>query len=646
MQSMKHHDPAAPLTLRFPVKKTGLYTIRHILDESKLEVRPKKSEAVVVQCPQARVLPTNANKCRGDLSDIGFEVIGTPPLRVKYRKVVNANVIESSFQSIQPDDFVSPYGRQQQALVTKDELSDASWARPRRVVVPVNETLASSGAYWYAVDQVQDAMGNVVSYEAQLDDYEHGKGKVTKSQQIFTVHDRPLVSLRGFGQTPSGCDPQHPLKVARGEKELLPVKFSSIGGAPILDTSHTIEYQFTPQDALLSDGEHNIDATTIVPVIFKSPDERFTISESGLYSLISVSTSFCAGEVREPASCMLQNPPMPEIDIQMAEIKDKCQESPVGYRASFNLVGSPPFTVDYTISKKGARGVEHKTYKINGLRGQLELQPTDAGKYTYKFNQISDRYYKAIKLGQEFDQEVKPAASAYFEVKSLGQPLCLNEKASFPVRLIGDGPWNLKYEIVLPGGRRIKKQEENIAEDRFTIETDSLEVGGDYTISVTSVQAGGCAEDLKEEANFSVRYQKPRAGFGPVDGKRKVHTLEGKTLGLPIRLTGERPWTLELRDGSGHTAKQVVLNENSKVEASSRGTYEILAIDDKYCPGEVDEETSKFSVDWIERPAVRILDDPSISLDGRKHVKEAVCEGYEDSIEVVFSGKCLFWTGR
>jgi nucleoporin POM152 len=81
------------------------------------------------------------------------------------------------------------------------------------------------------------------------------------------------------------------------------------------------------------------------------------------------------------------------------------------------------------------------------------------------------------------------------------------------------------------------------------------------------------------------------------------------------------------------------MNENSKIEASSRGAYEILAVNDRHCPGEVDEEASKFSVEWIERPAVRILDDPTITLDGKKHVKEAVCEGYEDSIEVVFSGE-------
>ena len=59
LQKHKHHDPSNPLTLSYPVKKTGLYTIQKIIDESKLEVRPQQSEAVVVQCPQARVIPTD-----------------------------------------------------------------------------------------------------------------------------------------------------------------------------------------------------------------------------------------------------------------------------------------------------------------------------------------------------------------------------------------------------------------------------------------------------------------------------------------------------------------------------------------------------------------------------------------------------------
>ena len=640
LSHLKHHSPSQPLTLKFPVKKTGLYTIRQIIDESKLEVRPKRSEAVVVQCPQARVLPTNGNKCRGDLSDIGFEVIGTPPLRVKYRKVVGSTVTESSFQSIQPDDFTSPLARQQQALATKADLNDASWARPRRIVVPVNETLATSGSYWYAVDEVQDAIGNTVSYEAQIEDYERGsKGKVPDTQQIFMVHDRPIVSLKGY-------DTQRPLKVAKGEPKVLPVTFSSYGSAPILDTGHTVEYEFTPQDGLLKDGEHNSAVSVRKSHSFKNSYEHFQISEAGLYSLVGVATPFCAGEVREPAAVLLQNPPMPEVDFARSDIKDKCHENTVGMRLALSLIGSPPFKIDWTEkTRRGRKQPRHMTF--DGLRGTIDLQPTEAGDYTWQFTQIHDKYYKAVNLpSTTFEMSVKPAASAKFKHAASKRPYCLNQRASFPVELHGDGPWNLKYELILPGGKRLKFVEENIESREFNIETDPLDVGGEYTVSLTSIQAGGCAEDLAEQNAFSVRYQKPRAGFGPLEGKRTINTLEGKKLGLPIRLTGEKPWTLHLRDGNGVIGKTTLHSENAKVEAASRGQYEILGVEDRECPGEVDEEARLFDVEWIERPGVKILEDPPISTDGRRYTKEAVCEGYEDSFEVVFNGLFILFSPR
>ena len=649
LSHLKHHSPSKPLTLKFPVKKTGLYTIRQIIDESKLEVRPKRSEAVVVQCPQAHVLPTKGNKCRNDLSDVGFEVIGTPPLRVEYRKVVGNSVANASFTSIQPDDFSSPLARYQQALATKDELSDASWARPRRIVVPVNETLSNSGTYWYAVDKVQDALGNTVSYKAQNnEDYELGKGKARNTQQLFMVHDRPVVSLRAHGERPSGCDTQHPLKVARGEKEALPIKFSSLSTAPILDTSHTLEYEFTPQVGLLKDGEHNAAVSKRLTHVFKNSDDQFLVGESGLYSLVGVSTPFCEGEVREPASCMLQNPPEPEIDFQKSDIKDKCHENSVGMRLALSLIGSPPFLLHYSQQKKGDRS-KSLTHKIDGLRGQIDLQPDDAGDYVWKFTQISDRYYKAVNLpSTTFEMSVKPAASAHFQKKDFSRPLCLNQRASVPVKLVGEGPWNLKYELILPGGRRLKYSEENIENEHFTIETEPLDVGGEYTVSLTSVQAGGCAEDLQAQVAFNVRYQKPRAGFGPVDGKRITHSLEDKQVDLPVRLTGERPWTVHYKNGNGAIEKKELRSENAQLNARFKGEYELLGVEDRECPGEVDLEANAFVVDWIERPGVKIQDEARISSDanGRKFTKEAVCEGYDDSFEVVFNGALTFADDR
>lgn len=638
VSEQKPRDASSPLLLRHAVKKAGYYTLQKIVDETKLEVRPRQSNVLVVTCPQARVLQTSANKCRGELSDIAFEVIGTPPLKVKYRKMVNDNPVEASFQSIQPDDFISPLSRQQQlaGTLTKVGELDTSWARAQRVVVPVNETLFQGGRWWYAVDEVQDALGNTLSYTANLDDYERPKAKATDQQQLFTVHERPRVSLRSYGER--GCDSQHPLKVAYGDKEKLPVKFESDGRGEILETAHTVGYLFTAEVDILSTGEHNPSSQETRKHDFKNTHDTLLISESGLYSLVSVATQFCTGEVMEPASCLLQNPPEPQVTIMHTNLTDKCAGNPVGLSLTMDFVGTPPFEVRYLIHKKGG-GNQLKTFSTSGHRAQLELTPPEAGHYMYTFTHINDRYYKAKSMDERIEQNVKPSASAHFETASPSGPLCLYEKASFGVRLGGEGPWILEYELVHNG--KGKKEKVDITDDYYTIATASLENGGDYSLSLISIEAGGCKEYSKEEVSFNVRHQRPKASFGVIDGKRNVQTLEGKQLRLPLRLTGERPWTIEYQnrdDPSGSVVKHTAFSENFMLEVNQRGRYELKSVRDSACPGVVDEDADSFTVDWIHRPTLLIADSPTVEFDRGKYIKKEVCEGDEDVVELAFTG--------
>jgi nucleoporin POM152 len=630
-------DASSPLLLHYPVKKSGQYMLQKIVDETKLEVRPRISNTVVVPCPSARILQTSGNKCRGELSNISFEVIGTPPLKVKYRKLVNDIAVESSFQSIQPDDFISPFARNPGTL-TKLGDSDVSWARAQRIVVPVSETLFNSGRWWYGIDEVQDAMGNVLNYKANVDDYDQPRAKTTEQQQLFSVHERPRVSLRGYGER--GCDPQHPLRVAKGDKDKLPIKFDSDGKGEIVETAHTVEYLFTPQDAILSTGEHNPEQQQTHTHVFKNSHDSLLIGESGLYSLTSVTTPFCAGDVMEPASCLLQNPPEPAVSFVATNLTDRCAGNPVGLSLTMDFVGTPPFEVNYLVRKRGFSRDEHKIFKIAGHRGQLELTPPEAGHYTYTFSHVNDRYYKAQKLDEIIQQTVKPSASAHFETSGPSGPLCLYGDASFSVRLGGEGPWNLEYELV-HNGQKTKKKVEGINEDRFVIKTDTLESGGDYSLSLTSVETGGCKEYSKEEVTFSVRHQRPKASFGVIDGKRSIHTLEGKQLKLPLRLTGERPWTFEYQNkdaASSPVVRHVAYSENFMLEIHERGTYELKSVRDSACPGVVDEEASQFKIEWIQRPTLLIADDPTVDKVHGKFVKKEICEGDEDFVELSFTG--------
>ncbi|KAF2399953.1 hypothetical protein EJ06DRAFT_549357 [Trichodelitschia bisporula] len=636
-------DPSSPVLLRYPVKKTGRYVFQKIIDESKLEVRPRPSEVMVVTCPQARVLPASANKCRGELSDISLEVYGTPPLQVKYRKMVNDNPVAASFQSIQPEDFVSPFTKKQSPLLTKSGEADFSWARAQKVVVPVSEQLFSSGRWSYAIEEVTDVLGNVVSYATHLDDLEKPKAKLPEVLQVFTVHERPRIYFSNkFAQ--GGCDQQHPLKVQKGDWKSLPILFDSNGKGTIQDTPHTVEYLFTPEASVLQNGEHNPEAQKLLKHDFKNNFDRLHVSESGLYSLKSVSTKFCSGEVVEPATCMLENPPEPEVAITATNITDKCAGNPVGLTLDMDFVGTPPFTLKYMVQKMGWKDPVWKTVEVSGLRGQVTLTPEEAGHYVYTFAVISDKYYDRLSIFERIEQTVKPTASAKIDPAGLPKSLCIHERAIFKVKFFGEGPWTLGYELVHSGSRKRQKIE-NIVDDLYTIRTDPLESGGEYTIALTSVKAAGCEVVLKEGFTFSVRHQRPKGGFAEIDGKRVISTLENKRVEIPMRLTGEAPWRIDYRntdDPDRGPLSYIASSANAVLPVPDRGTYQLINVRDVHCPGFVDENANRFTVNWIKRPELVLSETPTLELAHGKFTKKEVCEGDEDYLELAFNGSPPF----
>ncbi|KAF2768976.1 hypothetical protein EJ03DRAFT_327756 [Teratosphaeria nubilosa] len=619
--------PNEPKTLFYSVKKPGLYVLSKVIDESNLEVaRKRMAHTVVVPCPKANILPAKTARCRGDLSKIELEVTGTPPLRVKYRKAINQQAQDISFESIQPEDFLSPLGKVDfDNAVTIPTVVDTEWARSRVIKVPLSEGLTAAGRWVYSISEVQDGFGNKVPYsEAEVDRKAH------LSLSIM-VHELPQVNLQG-------CTPQKPLNVAIGQAAQLPVQLSSTGRGAIKDTPYHLQCLFSPQDDISATGEHRAEPE-LRKISVQDGDQKPQISQAGLYTLQSVSTDFCAGEVLEPASCLLQNPPQPQLSINSEEMFDKCAGKPIGLRVDLDLLGTPPFDVHYKVTRKGDRNHHVAHERINGLRGQIELMPRHAGEYTYDFTEISDSVYKSQKLGGlQLTQNVKPAASASIMGINDKKTACIDEKVTFDVGFQGEGPFALEWELV-HNGKRVTHQMPNITQDYTTIVTDELRDGGDYVLALKSVtDKAGCQEFLKDEGKITVRHQKPKVGFGHVDNRRSIKTLEGTSAQLPLRLAGERPWTIAYRDASGREHTMKVSQPNDRITASQEGAYELVNVRDNFCPGVVDEASKDFNVSYIPRPQMRIPESGIAERSGQKLSRQAVCEGDEDAIEVLFKG--------
>lgn len=640
-RSASHPPSNEPLLLRYPAKKTGRYLLAKVMDESKLEVQRKRAgDTIVVSCPQAVIRSKHSDTCKGDLSNIDLEVTGTPPMRIKYRKITNQREQEAHFQSIQPDDFVSPLIQQSSDSLAIRNTKDISWARAQTVTVPLREHMGESGKWVYSMDEVEDAFGNIVSYtERQHDDQDKPSAKAPHLHQVVTVHERPLVVMRG-------CNSQHPLKVAKGHNIALPVDYSSTsnkGSGGFLDTTYNLEYLFTPEASLLPNGDHS-DAAQTKSIAIKNRAQKPSVQHAGLYTLSSVSTEFCSGEVMEPASCLLQNPAEPSLRIDKEEIFDKCANKPIGLRVDFHLTGTPPFNIQYRITRKDSPHQITHTEKVNGLRGQIELTPPAAGHYTYQFFEISDDVYKGYSLKGDdmvIEQDVKPSASANFKEAQPSRKVCIDQPVSFDIKLRGEGPFTVEYELVR-GSSRKRQIRSDITSDEFTINTDPLTKGGDYTLALASVtDRMGCKEFLKEEAKINVRHQRPKVAFGQIEGTRSIKTLQGKRMQLPLKLTGEAPWTVLYRNvrHAEQTHKIRVDKPNGDFPTSEEGTYELFEVHDAICPGAVDQNANKFSVEWIERPQLRIPETSYDRVENGKFIKNDVCEGEEDLVNVHFSGK-------
>ncbi|KAL3426183.1 hypothetical protein PVAG01_02974 [Phlyctema vagabunda] len=633
LASKSNGDPGMNV-LDFVVKKPGLYRLFKIIDQSKLEVQRRMSDTLVVTCPKAVVKSDVANKCIGDLSDLTIEVEGTPPLKIVYSRTVNKEDTSFHFQSIQPENFASPLlGTTSAGPLVVAGSQDVSWARPQKVVVRLNESMTTGGKWLYSIDEIHDATGNVANFSARGEDGEHIYPKDSSLEHGFVIHERPHVRL-------AGCDSRNPIMVANRKSASLPIKLGS-PGRTIDDASHIVTWKFSPLNSLTSSGDHG-EESTVQDFTAKNMQSKPYIREAGLYTLTGVKNNFCEGEVQEPASCLLINPPEPELTISAENIHDKCAGNSIGLLVDLNLIGTPPFTVRYDITTRGR--TQYEQVEVSGLRHQLELKPKDAGHFTYRFTSMDDHVYKAHPLTSSklmLEQDVKPPASASLKHQNTVISACIEEPVKMEVQLSGERPFALEYELIHDGKRK-KDRVTGIESDVYMIKTEPLINGGEYTLALVSVQdKTGCKIFLNGEAKVSVRRQRPRASFGQLDGKYQTLTVEGKKIPLPLRLTGVPPWSVRYRntnDEDSNIIEKTAQYNNDVINVDHSGQYEIVDVHDDQCPGTVDQKASKFLVDWLPRPQIKVANTAVTVPDGERYQKREVCEADVDTVEVNLTG--------
>lgn len=638
--------------LSLPVTEPGLYRLERVQDSSKLDVRLYRAQALVVVCPSATLviperLKHSPDRCTGDLDELSIRASGLPPLRIKYNRWIEGRERVSTIDSVKPSEYTSPLMvghneqvREQQSsqqVLSLAGVHDVLWARSRQVDVHLNASLATAGAWSYTIEEVEDACGNVVNFSTRSSKNRHSlkaieapglsETQISKSVEAptyhFRVHERPKIAFRG-------CNSEIPSKLLEGTSTKLFFDISASDPGPY--EVHVDRGSPDSLTAVSSTGSGDLKIFALA-----SRHQAFVVDEPGLYRIRDFSSKFCKGIVEMPASCTVFTPTRPAVAISFEPIHDKCAGA-IGLLADLSFTGSPPFDISWKVSKDGKVMLHRK--KVDRVRHQLRFTPDEAGHFVYQFTSLDDANYKGIPLQtQDYSTEqiVYPLAGAHF-VKKETSKCCIDDSVSIPLRLVGSGPWNLVYEII-HGGKRQRFEMNNLQEASQVIETPKLTKGGVHTLTLVSVQdSNGCKTPLEaSDVVIEVRRERPSAAFYTISDKNEITVIEGASVDLPLRLTGDGPWNVAY---STPDKKEVIQihDQNAKLSVKAAGSYRLLNVRDSFCPGYVDEKHATFDIRWFPRPSFSIPVETANYTAKKTYVRQEICEGDEDTFDIGIFG--------
>lgn len=621
-----------------PVNEPGLYRLGQVVDSSGLNIRLYRSDVVIPRCPSAYIFSGRENGdshlCIGDVDLPKISVDGVPPLTVKYSKLIKGEESKFSVQSVSPEHPMHHSIKAAKSSIFWNGQDTLSWAASQSLEIEMDTALTTTGDWVYFIDQVEDALGNVVNYNKLYNYRENPKLLFSKSLGYgFQVHSRPHINFKG-------CGSQTPVKLKRNGSAQLQVFIN----ADLENGPFEVELEHSPLEDSDDSGSYYTFTQNFTHQIGHIP-----VKEAGIYKVLNLNGRYCQGTVLEPSACIVYVPPEPVAKVTFEDVEDKCA-GPVGVVADISLSGTPPFTVYYRIIKNGAI-IRNEFKTISQTRDKITLKPNEAGNYAYEFYKLSDSIYKDIDIkgqeGSRKEQTIQTLAGATFVSPRIRRKACSGDSVELPVQLFGVPPFKLNYEIVHGSSRKMPFTQENITGSRFVIKTDPLKAGGSYTVSLVSVENNkGCVTTLKEpDVVIDVSRMRPTAGFLSINGKRSLMTLEGNSVGLPTKFSGEGPWNVVYKhtnvNGTVSRYTQTMSKQNGElIYVSSEGNYTLESVKGAYCPGEISPENN-FEVKWLERPTLSVIPNTLVPLGNNNYRREAVCEQDDDVLELSLTGKYM-----
>lgn len=699
------------------IRASGRLRLERVLDRNGLDVRIARGEIMVVDCPsmffskaashaqvEQEVLKTlqdephindDEHLCPGDSAQLQIGVLGTAPLEVSYRRVLQLNRLSGRGKSLDEtlkishiadphllsplvgtdiastEAVLSALLDRRRASKPATEFKTFDWAVPQLRTAALFFSADVPGTYDYVLERVRDACGNEVSGDAIL---RAGRASATRkslavqhsashrsnlSYQRLQVHSRAHAAI-------VGCSADKPLRLLRGGHSVdVVLKLSNVETDANFEWTALVRFQSQTNETI---GDVPQGWTRNVTV-GKDGTAHVKADAPGTYAIEKLDGTYCSGEIGSPWSCLVVEVPPPTAEITFAAIEDVCAGS-VGVNALAVLSGQPPFRLQYEIQKAG-RGPVRQERIIERTREEFEFRPSTEGAVRYRFVGLSDSNYRAISLdGPFYEQVVHPLASARFVQtghqtprqanQSIIMRSCEGNRAYAAVELEGKGPFDLTYAVRASDTKSVAPTREGrkvVAVEQYTVKAISgphydlnIELpphinahGGSLTVSLVSIKdAKNCERALTtSDINIEIRRVEPTAAFIlPNDHQRKspagqgvTEILEGAEARLPVRLEGEGPWKVEyLREGEPMPVTATLRTAEAELIVDRPGTYRLLSVHDAFCNGKSLSAMSTWVVFTRNRPSVQFESEAGVrSANNGSLLRPAVCKGTPDS---------------
>lgn len=623
--------------LNLPIKSTGLYEITQAADSKKVGLRTYRSPLIVPYCPTAEIKnfdKLSADKCLGESYNVKFSIEGVPPLKLKYKKLINHDVQEFNDQSLQPEFFQSPLlSYTSTKMISREHLSDLSWAKTQVVDVELENPVNHVGDYTFRIDEIVDGLGNVVNYAEYLKDNDDLFKKYGLSQSFFS-HDLPKVHL----------DERVNEKTATKRSLFLAIDHSDEESGPF-----EAEIKFVSEDE---------SKTETIKHVFKDSNDEFKVEAPGTYTLVSVKSKFCAALINGRSSVSVSLPVVPQLTVVSKPVTDSCVGQ-VGLVFDLSFVGTPPFSLEQKVYRiQNDKRLLHSTKNIHsqGTRYRFTYEPSMEGSYEIAFTSLRDSVYSnPITLDPSsdytFTTSMRVKSNAELADPKYFKHLCLGIGATVPVSLKGEAPFTLDYDIIETlTNKRTPYTVKDIKSNKFDIKTPEFKIGGEYIVSLTAVEDNtGCLVNLNgADANIKVRRELPSVSFGIQEKSNKLKIKEGDSLDLPLRLLGDGSFEVsyDLYDFDGNFISSHQSNfrgtHKSSISVSKAGVYKLKSVKDSQCSGIVGA-SDVFEISYLPKPTVSIAEQGKITkVSSNVFEKKSVCQYQEDSIDLVLQGSPPF----